>query len=369
LADVPAVHQFVPTFEPGAVGGHIVELQRLCHDLGWQSDVFTEHRRYPGREAREYKSYAKSARPADVLMYHMATGSGVADFVGARHEKLVLDHHNITPASYFEVWEPAVVHGIAWGRRQLAALASRAALGLADSSFNRDELDELDYRRTAVAPILFDPAELERDVDPLAVDRLSVDGTVWLFVSRVAPNKCHHDLVKAFAVYRRVYEPTAVLRLVGPSASATYVDALRQLVTALGLDGAVEITGAVDGPILGAHYRAADVYVSVSEHEGFSVTPLEAMHHGVPVVAFGGGAVPETLGRAGLCLDAKDAGTIAAAVHRVASDPGLRAGLVAAGHARVAELSLEASRQIMTDLLRPLVEGSDVRASGAGSRR
>jgi L-malate glycosyltransferase len=197
---MPALHQFVPTFEPGAVGEHIVELQRLCHDLGWDSEVFAEHRRHPGQDAIDFRSYPKQARPGDVLVYHVAVGSDVADFVGGRTETLVVDHHNITPAAYFEAWEPGVVHGIAWGRRQLAELAPRSRLGLADSSFNRAELDAVGYSPTAVAPILFDPAELGRDVDPAALDRLASPGTVWLFVSRVVPNKCQHDLIMAFAV-------------------------------------------------------------------------------------------------------------------------------------------------------------------------
>jgi glycosyltransferase involved in cell wall biosynthesis len=353
---MPAVHQFVPTFEPGAVGEHIVEVQRLCRDLGWGSDVFAEHHRYPGRDSSDYRSYPKRARPDDVLMYHVAVGSDVADFVGGRAETLVIDHHNITPARYFEVWEPGAVHGIAWGRRQLTDLASRSTLGLADSSFNRAELDAAGYSPTAVSPILFDPAELGRHVDQAELGRLSSPGTVWLFVSRVVPNKCHHDLIKAFAVYRRVYDPAATLRLVGPTVLATYVRALRGLVAGLGLDGAVEITGAIDAGGLGAHYRSADVYVSVSEHEGFSVTPLEAMHHGVPVVYFGAGALPETVGDAGLCLSAKSSGSVAAAVHRVVSDPALRASLVAAGHARLATFSLESSRRTMADHLTLLVE-------------
>jgi glycosyltransferase involved in cell wall biosynthesis len=353
---VSAVHHFVPTYEPGAVGGHIAELQRLCHDLGWDSEVYTEHRRFPGREAHDFRTYARRARPGDVLVYHVAIGSGVADFVAGRGETLVVDHHNITPASYFEPWDPPVAHGVAWGRRQLVDLVARTRLGLADSAFNRAELDELGYRPTGVAPILFDPADLGGDVEDAEVERLGAEGTVWLFVSRFVPNKCQHDLVKAFAVYRRVYDAKAVLRLVGRSPSGPYADAVRALVAELGLDGAVELVGGVGAATLGAHYRAADVYVTVSRHEGFSMTPLEAMHHGVPVVAFAGGAVPETLGGAGLCLDTSAPGTVAAAVGRVVADPALRAGLVAAGHARLAEFSLEASRRVMAGHLRPLVE-------------
>jgi glycosyltransferase involved in cell wall biosynthesis len=355
---VTAVHQFVPTFEPGAVGGHMVHLRRLCHDLGWESEIFAEHLRHPDQGGREHHSYGRLARPGDVLIYHVAVGSGVADFVAARPETLVVDHHNITPAAYFEVWEPPVVHGIAWGRRQLRELADRATLGLADSTYNRAELDQLGYGRTAVAPILFDPAELSHEVDPAELERLRVDGTVWLFVGRVAPNKCQHDLIKAFAVYRRVYEPNAVLRIIGPSSSDSYLAALHRLVDGLDLGGSVDIVGRVPDATLGAHYRTADIFVSLSEHEGFLVPPLEAMHHGVPVVAFAAGAVPETVGSAGLCLATKGPGTVAAAVHRVLDDAELRSSLVAAGHLRLGELSLDASRAVMAEHLRPLVEAA-----------
>ncbi len=91
---------------------------------------------------------------------------------------------------------------------------------------------------------------------------------------------------------------------------------------------------------LAAHYRAADVFVVCSEHEGFCVPLLEAMHHGVPVVAFASTAVPETLGEAGLLLDVKDACTIAAAVDRVVRDTRLRGQLVDAGSTRVLDFDL-----------------------------
>ena len=68
-----------------------------------------------------------------------------------------------------------------------------------------------------------------------------------------------------------------------------------------------------------------------SEHEGFCVPLLEAMYHGVPIVAYAAAAVPETLGDAGVLLDVKDACTVAAAVDRVVRDDELRAQLVAAG--------------------------------------
>lgn len=355
-----AVHQFTPALEPGAVGAHTLEVQRLCAELGIDSIIFAEHTRevWAGR-GRPFRDYGRSvaARPGDVLLYHVAIGSTVADFVAARPEPLVVDHHNITPASCFADWEPDVVHGIAWGRNQLAQLAPRTSLGLADSGFNRHELEQLGYARTGVAPILLDTSQFEREVDEAALDRLTVDAPVWLFVGRVAPHKSQHDLIKAFSVYRRVYDSSAVLRIVGASSSDRYVGALRSLAAALQVDGAVEFTGGVSDGELAAHYRAADVFACLSEHEGFCVPLLEAMHHRLPIVAYASTAVPETLGAGGLCLPEKSAATVAAAVHRVLSDPSLADALADAGTARLADFDLAVTRRTWRAALESVVGG------------
>jgi glycosyltransferase involved in cell wall biosynthesis len=352
---VTAVHHFVATYEPGAVGGHIVELQRLCHDLGWESEVFTEHVR--GLPGRDYREYARMAKADDVLVYHTAIGSPVSDYVAERRERVVVDHHNLTPVHFYAPWEPAVVHGLAWGRAQLLSLAERTTLGIGDSSYNESELREAGYRQTTVAPILFDLAQLEGETDAaLAADLRAGGGASWLFVGRIAPNKAHQDLIKAFAAYRRTYDGDARLRIVGGSASDRYVDALKAFVSALQLEDAVTFAGSVTDAAKSAHFEAADVYVNLSDHEGFCVPLLEAMSHGVPVVAYGVTAVPETLGDAGICLRDKQPTTVAAAVHRVLTDEALRTALATGAQERLAAMALPRSREVMTAALRSVVQ-------------
>jgi glycosyltransferase involved in cell wall biosynthesis len=106
---------------------------------------------------------------------------------------------------------------------------------------------------------------------------------------------------------------------------------------------------------LAAHYRAADVLVCLSEHEGFCVPLLEAMHHEVPVVAYEATAVGETLGDGGILLPSKSPGTVAAAVHVVLHDPRRRAQLVAAGTRRMRAFDLSATRAVWRDALASLV--------------
>ncbi len=173
-------------------------------------------------------------------MYHSSVGSPVADFVAARDEPLIVDYHNITPASFFARWEPAVAGALMKGRRQLAELEARADLGLADSAFNAQELDRPRIRadrRRPDPPRHRDPrrrARRSRRRSAASPTRKARGGADWLFVGRLAPNKAQHDLVKAFAAYRRLYDgrrPAASRRrvVVAPvrdSRSIAFIDAL-----------------------------------------------------------------------------------------------------------------------------------------------
>jgi glycosyltransferase involved in cell wall biosynthesis len=358
---VRALHQFLPALDPGdAVSSHTLAMQRELRALGLESEVYS-HTTHPSLAGATlpYESYAPRGDGRDErLLYHLAIGSVVADFLLARPERLLVDYHNLTPGEFFAGWAPDAVYGQSWGRQQLAALAARTELGLADSEFNRSELVEAGYRATAVVPILLDTASFDREVDQAALDRLQAakagGGSDWLFVGRVVPNKAQHDIVKAFAAYRRVFDPRARLHLVGGTSVPSYAEALGRYVAALGLGDAVSLTGPVPSGVLAAHYRVADAFVCLSEHEGFCVPLLEAMHHEVPIVAFASSAVPETLRLAGLVVEEKAPVTVAAAVHRVVGDPALRASLVAAGRARLAELSLDHGRARLRDAVESL---------------
>ncbi|HYA44401.1 MAG TPA: glycosyltransferase, partial [Acidimicrobiales bacterium] len=94
-----------------------------------------------------------------------------------------------------------------------------------------------------------------------------------------------------------------------------------------------------------AYWAVADVFVCLSEHEGFCIPVLEAMELGVPVVAYAAAAVPETLGGAGLLVEDKDPLSVAAAVEIACRQGPARKRLVEAGRARAASFSLDATKK------------------------
>lgn len=353
------IDQFLPSFVPDdAIGNHVRNVRRALRQAGYDSDIWAEdiHRSLRD-EARPYRVYESSGAPADVVVYHVAHHSPLAGFLEWRSEPLVVDYHNITPAEFFAGWDPRIAESMDQARRELRQLAPRTVLGLADSIYNREELVAVGYAHTAVSPVVVDYDQWSS----ISAERTSGrdagadQGARWLFVGRIAPNKCQHDLVGALAVHRALFDPSATLALVGATTSRLYLRSLQRLVQDLDLDGAVDITGPVPTEELRRHLLQSDVLVCLSEHEGFCVPIVEAMAAGLPVVAFASAAVPETLGGAGFLVDDKDPLMVACTLQRLRDDARLRAELVGRGHRRVAELSRERTAACFVDHLRGVV--------------
>ena len=361
-----AVHQVLPVLAPrDAIGNHTVAIRATLRRAGIGGEIIAGEV-VPGaadgaRTVRRVRASRLAGREPTLWLYHASTGSPVADWFAALPGPKAIDYHNITPAEIVAPWEPHVGVELRHGRRQLAELADVAGWALADSAYNRAELTGLGYRWTEVVPIILDATELAGGPPDTAVlsalqaRKTAEGGADWLFVSRLLPHKGQHELIKAFAAYRLAYDPAARLTLVGAAGSARYADALADFVADLRLDDAVTIAGSVSDAELAARFRVTDVYTSASAHEGFGVPLVEAMAHGVPIVAVASSAVPDTVGSAGVLLPSADPAAFAAAVHRVVTDPALGAALTAAGRARVAALDAPITERRLLDAVRRIL--------------
>ncbi len=355
------VDQVIPSLASrDAIGVHTVNLRDGLRAAGIDSDIYYgSHTPDVEREGRPVTELGRSGRDR-WLLYQASIGSPVYDLLAARAEPKLVNYHNITPAALLRDWEPAVAYEVALGRTQLARLAPQSRFAVADSAFNESELQALGYEGTAVVPLLIDMHSKSEEPDPdlwrsLTGRREREGGADLLYVGKISPHKAPHDLVKMLAVLRRAYDPAARLHLVGSPLGETYEPALRGFIDELGLTEAVNLAGSVSGAELEAYFRAADVFVCASDHEGFCVPLAEAMGHGVPIVAYGVTAVPETVGGAGLVLRDKSPVPFAAAVGRVLEDETLRAVLAAAGRERAGGFDLEASTQRFVSLVQQAV--------------
>ncbi len=352
------IDQLVPSFvRHDAISGHVLQIRRVLRQAGFDSDVYVgaiDHRL--AGEARLYSDCPPEPDAGRVLLYHASTDSPMAAWLGsaARNGQLVaLDYHNITPARYFARWEPPAAKSMKVARTELSLLAPDTALAMADSRFNEDELIALGYARTAVCPLLLDLEEYHQTPDRRTAAHIrrgrDADGKTWLFVGRIAPNKCQHDVLAAFAVYRRLFDGRARLTLVGGATSPRYRRALEVMAKDLDLGDSLEIIESLPFANLLAYFAAADVFVCLSEHEGFCVPIIEAMELGVPVVAFRASAVTDTVGDAGVLLEEKDPLVVACAVDDLLSDEAARRALIKAGKGRAGGFALQSSSKKLLD--------------------
>jgi glycosyltransferase involved in cell wall biosynthesis len=365
------VHQLLAALAYGdAISNEALAIQGHLRGAGFESDIFAEHV-HPrmARDARPLWQYAEVSSPETVCLFHFSIGSAAARLIFHAPDRLVSIYHNITPAEWFLGFHPHLAGLCYHGRRELAAFAPRTELALGDSEYNRRELEAAGYARTGVLPIVLDLDSYRRPAAPV-VRRLYDDGrTNILFVGRVIPNKKIDDLIRVFALYQRLFDRQSRLLLVGDyRGHEKYYDRLQDLARERGA-GEVVFTGPVDDDELRAAYASADLFLCLSEHEGFCVPLLEAMAFEVPVVAFDAGAVRETLRGGGVLLRDKDPATVAGLVRRVLTDDVLRSRVLETQARAMAEVRAIDFGALLLDRLRPVLTPVTPPGAAAGAGR
>lgn len=153
-----------------------------------------------------------------------------------------------------------------------------------------------------------------------------------LALGNAYPHKNLSGLLEAFVLVRRKLPD---LNLVIAGYDDYFFKRLRAETRAGGRGQGVVFVPSPSDLEVAALYGAASVYAIPSYIEGFGLTPLEAMAHGVPVVASRGGSLPEVLGAAAEFVDPTSPEDMARGLISVLTDQNHRAALTAAGQERV----------------------------------
>ena len=156
----------------------------------------------------------------------------------------------------------------------------------------------------------------------------------FALVGLLHPGKGQAEAIRALALLTQQH-PDARLLLAG-SGDQVYEQALRRLADELGVAERVTFLGYVADPL--TVYAQADAALTCSRHEGMGRTTAEAMAAGLPVIGYDGGGTPEVIedGQTGL-LYRGGAAELAAAMERLAAEPGWAAELGANGRASARE--------------------------------
>ncbi len=363
-ASAPAVAQHIPaaTRKPGrthtvhqfhagsAVGDAITNAMLLTQDvlrgLGYASEIFVQHldpaladELHPAGELPQHDDY--------VLLVRHSMGFDAFEQISALSARKLLFYHNITP--------PELLDGNAFmqayarlGREQLTKWKNLVCAALADSEYDAIELRALGFDPVQTCTMLFDLAAMRRRVQPRITDGVFT----ILFVGRVVESKNQLDLIRAYKNFRRMFGAPSRLVLVGRcDYDSAYLEKIEHHTLGQDLRSEITLTGLVSDAERDAYYASADLYVSLSHHEGFGVPLVEAMVNGVPVLAWPSGAIPYTLGGASELLKDATPYNAAAQMLGLAQNPARRAAVVRQQYKVLARFELDRQTPVLLQAL------------------
>ena len=338
------VHQFVSSFtRRDAIGENALVLQKAFLDMGYDSKIFYfDCSDNLTDSAFPFNHYYQVSSPEDVMIIHYGMKLPIVKPILKLSSKKILVYHNITPAQFFENFAPWLINVCRDSRREVAKLRKHMFAAVGVSNYNTSELNSMGYKNTHTIPLAVDFEKYNVTADSDTLHRYRDDNwTNWLFVGRICPNKKQEDLIKIFYYYQKYFQPKSRLFLVGHGTGmGLYVRYLKGLVEHLGLNH-VHFTGSISQSELAALYKIANLFLVMSEHEGFCVPLLESFYYGVPVIGFDSSAVTETLGGAGILVKEKRLAEISGLADYLFQNENLKESLIFRQKQRLTAFRLE----------------------------
>ncbi len=308
-----------------AIGNDVCALDTALKSMGYQTEIYAEY--IDKRIKKEHVFLINrliKLEKEDIIIYHLSTGTELNYKVAQSKARLLIYYHNITPPEFFHEYNLRTEESCRQGLEAAEYLAKKAEYCWSVSEFNKKDLLTMGYQQKIdILPILIPFDDYKKQPNREIIRKYGEDGVVnLLFTGRVAPNKKHEDIIRAFYYYKKYKNPKSRLFLIGGfDKKDRYFQKLQQYIEKLGL-GAEDVIfpGHIKFDEILAYYHIADVFLCMSEHEGFCVPLVEAMYFGIPILAYASTAIPDTLGKGGLLLDKKDPIYAAEIIHRLVID-------------------------------------------------
>ncbi|GAI02495.1 unnamed protein product, partial [marine sediment metagenome] len=145
-----------------AIGDTATYMKQYFLSQGFESQIYCLTRDDGLENESELFDNFKAPSAGDMSFFHFALPSPLTPaFIKLKSKKVIL-YHNITPEKYFTDYSQEMARLCRRGRDELRSLTPYVDLALADSEFNRRELLEFGFKKTAVFPLFVDYKKYEK---------------------------------------------------------------------------------------------------------------------------------------------------------------------------------------------------------------
>lgn len=294
------------------VSNDVINKYSLLKEMGYDTEIYSKwYHEKVGKYRKDIKKLKLNEN--DILIHHFSGKCHCLKEIQMQKCKKILVYHNITPQSFFDFEDD----NLSEGEKQLKEIKENYNYFLADSQFNAISLERLGIsKKVDILPILIDFTQFDKYKTSMRNKKNNTK--TFLFVGRVAENKKHEDIIRIFNYYYNNIDCNSNIVFVGNTEfSKLYYEKLIKLVDELKLNDNIIFTGKVDDNILYDYYNRADIFICMSEHEGFCIPLLESMYFGVPTIAYNSTAIKSTMGNAGVLVEYKNIEVIAKLIYEI----------------------------------------------------
>lgn len=326
-----------------AVGNDVLAINRALTEAGYITGIFTKAIHKKIKEPNVFLiDLLPQLTAEDIVIYHYAAADEFQTLIESLEAKVVLRYHNVTPPAFFHGFDKVAEKVTSDGLQQIEELKDAIDYGLTVSEFNKRDLQNMGYEcPIAVAPILIPFDDYRQEPSTEVINKYSDGKTNIVFVGRVAPNKRFEDVIDCFVEYKKRYDKDARLFLVGNyDEKNAYYQYLKGYVKGIEAED-VLFPGHIPFNEILAYYRIADLFLCMSEHEGFCVPLVEAMFFQVPIVAYSSTAIPGTLNGTGVLVESKEPDIVAEKMNRVLTDEAYRNEIVEKQNVRLLDFEYD----------------------------
>lgn len=326
-----------------AISNYCRNIYKLLKENGYETAIFAVHydKRLDDEKVLSIDDLPELLKD-DLMIYQMCQKSMINKMITNWKCKKACIYHNVTPAHFFfpyDVFQSAFQKR---GLREINKLNKSFDYIWGDSFFNCQDLISMGYdkNKVAVSPIIIDFDDFLQEPDEKIRKKYSDEWVNILFVGRVAPNKKHEDIIRIFTYYKKYVNQKSRLILIGSFFNAAYQNCLERYVEELDVKDVI-FPGHISFKEILGFYKTANVFLCMSEHEGFCVPLLEAMLFDIPIIAYDCTAVPETLGESGILVQEKNPAQVSFMIDQVINNAELQREIIEKQRKRLDDFAFE----------------------------
>ena len=292
-----------------AISNYCRNIYKLLKESGYETAIFAVHydKRLDDEKVLSIDDLPELLKD-DLMIYQMCQKSMINKMITNWKCKKACIYHNVTPAHFFFPYD------------------------VFQSAFQKNKV--------AVSPIIIDFDDFLQEPDEKIRKKYSDEWVNILFVGRVAPNKKHEDIIRIFTYYKKYVNQKSRLILIGSFFNAAYQNCLERYVEELDVKDVI-FPGHISFKEILGFYKTANVFLCMSEHEGFCVPLLEAMLFDIPIIAYECTAVPETLGESGILVQEKNPAQVSFMIDQVINNAELQREIIEKQRKRLDDFAFE----------------------------